>query len=73
MIVTNYRSASTTEDGKRYVGKSAKGGYRWCVQNKNKRQFDTAQGSCDADDLTKDVLAKCDAYDGVHYACEWPM
>lgn len=71
MIVTTWRTASTNEDGKRYVGKSVRGGYRWCIQNAKRPQFDTAQGTCEAIDLPTDIREKCDAYDGVHYACEW--
>lgn len=73
MIVTAYRSESNHDDGKRYVGKSARGGYRWCIQNAVRPQFDTAQGTCDGDDLPDEIRAKCDAYGGVHYACEWPL
>lgn len=70
MITTIYRSEGP--EGNRYVGKSARGGYRWCIQHATKKHFDVAQGTCDAEDLPADVLEKCDAYDGVHYACQWP-
>ena len=73
MIVTTYRSETASDDGNRYVGKSARGGYRWCIQNAKHKQFDTAQGTCDAEDLPLEIREKCDAYDGCHFACEWPL
>lgn len=73
MIITTWRSESTSDDGNRYVGKSTKGGYRWCIQNAKRREFDTAQGTCDASDLPVDIREKCESYDGVHYACVWPL
>ena len=71
MIITNHESDGPK--GNRYVGRSARGGYRWCIQHATKKHFDVAQGSCDGEDLPKNIREKCDAYDGVHYACQWPI
>lgn len=71
MIITNYERYGPK--GNRYVGRSALGGYRWCIQHATKKHFDVAQGTCDGEDLPKDIREKCDAYDGVHYACQWPI
>lgn len=71
MITIKYKSETAVE-GSRYVGKSSFGGYRWCVQDANKPQFDASQGTCTAEDLPDDIRKKCDEYDGVNYACQWP-
>ena len=70
-IVTKWRSNGAPRA--RYVAKShVYDTYYWCEQSFD-RQYDVAQGTCDAEDLPDDIRAICDAYDGVHYACEWPM
>lgn len=72
MITTTWKSESEGKEGKRYVGKAANGGYRWCIQNVHKPQYDIAQGKCEAEDLPEEIRQKCDEYDGGFYACEWP-
>jgi hypothetical protein len=58
--------------GKRYVRKSGDV-YRWCEQSAGNLAHDVAQGMCDSEDLPDDVRARCDAYIGAGYACEWPL
>jgi len=70
-IVTKYRSKGAVRA--RYVAKShLDNTYYWCEQSFDRR-YDVAQGTCDAEDLTDDIREICDAYHGVHYACEWPI
>lgn len=58
----------------RYVAKSRVGDfYRWCEQSSDDPRYDVAQGTCTAEDLPDHVREKCDKYEGVHYACEWPF
>lgn len=72
MISERFRTAGRVKA--RYVRRSAiEGLYQWCEQSADDTRFDVAQGDCHGSDLPPDIKAKCDAYDGCFYACEWPM
>jgi hypothetical protein len=73
MIITHYHIEY--KYGKRFVRKSLvhKDKYAWCIQRADLPAYDCARGICDAEDLPDDIRAKCDAYKGSFYACEWPV
>lgn len=72
MIRDTYRSPGSVKA--RYVKKHPGNDYyKWCEQSAVDARYDVAQGTCEAEDLPDDIRAKCDAYDGAHYACEWPL
>lgn len=47
--------------------------YQWAIQDGRNPRYDAAQGRCSAQDVPADIREVCAAYDGVLYACEWPM
>lgn len=58
----------------RYVRKASnQGWYEWCEQSADNLRFDVAQGTCDAEDLPAEIKKQADDYDGIFYACEWPL
>ncbi len=72
MIRDKYRVEGKVKQ--RYVKRhSSNDYYVWCEQSADDLRYDVAQGTCEAEDLPEDIKAKCDAYDGYAYACEWPM
>ena len=72
MIRYNFNFAGPRKG--RFLRKSATGDhYEFCEQSAEKPHLDLAQGTCSAEDLPDDVRAKCDAYAGSFYACEWPL
>lgn len=71
-IQTTYRIPGPIKA--RYVGKAACGNhYRWCEQSAKNPAYDIAQGTCSADELPTEIRKKCDEYNGIAYACEWPL
>lgn len=72
MIRDQYRTGGKARA--RFVKRAAgQDFYKWCEQSDEDPRYDVAQGTCEAEDLPDDIRAKCDSYDGMHYACEWPL
>lgn len=72
MIITKCGIAGKSKD--RFVRKdhTLPDTYVWCERDPSNLKRDTAQGTCNAKDLPKAILAKCEAYHGYMYACAWP-
>ena len=75
MIRVTYATNTHGHARTRYVRRDArdKNLYRWCETSSVDSRYDVRQGTCEAEDLPAHIRAKCDAYEGAHYASEWPM
>ncbi len=74
-INTTYESKSgAPASGKRYVKRGQHGlCYVWCQTSATDSRCDVKQGICDASDLPPEIKKICDGYQGMMYACEWPL
>ncbi|MDD5363383.1 MAG: hypothetical protein PHN88_14750 [Ignavibacteria bacterium] len=73
MKTITYKSKLTVPPPhKRYISKSVvKGKYRYCIMAST--GYDIEHGLLDAADLPENIRKKCDKYNGVFYACEFPL